>query len=161
MREADGHPPILREIRGLCAEKWSVSRPEPARSCRVADFRKLKVWQKAHLLTLDAHRVAGQIRAAKHASLRSQIIRAAMSVPTNIVEGSSQQSSREFSRFLRIALNSTTELEYHLVAARDLGAVRGFDSLTLIAQVIEVRKMLYGLIRYLASRSGESRGFPP
>jgi len=117
----------------------------------VTDFRKLKVWQKAHLLAMDVHRVTGEIRGTKHASLRSQMTRAAMSVPTNIVEGCGQQSTREYSRFLRIALNSTTELEYHLVTARNLAAVRASDSLTLISQVIEVRKMLYGLLRYLAS----------
>jgi four helix bundle protein len=134
--------------------------------CGVTDFKKLKVWQKAHVMALDAHRVAGQVRGAKHAALRSQIIRAAMSVPTTIVEGCGQQSGREFSRFLRIALNSTTELEYHLLAARDLQPVRASDSLTLISQVIEVRKMLYGLLRYLASRDLASRaedrgGVPP
>jgi four helix bundle protein len=126
----------------------------------VTDFRKLKVWQKAHLLAMDVHRVAGQIREAKHASLRSQMTIAAMSVPTNIVEGCGQQSTREYSRFLRIALNSTTELEYHLVAARDLADVRA-DSLTLTNQVIEVRKMLYGLLRYLKSRSEDESGVPP
>ena len=78
-----------------------------------------------------------------------------MSVPTNIVEGCGQQSSREFSRFLRISLNSTTELEYHLLASRDLRLVREADCLSLISQVVEVRKMLYGLLRYLASRSEE------
>ncbi len=112
-------------------------------------------------MALGVHRVSGQIRGAKHASLRSQITRAAMSVPTNIVEGCGQQSAREFSRFLRIALNSTSELEYHLLAARDLGAVRTSDSLTLISQVIEIRKMLYGLLRYLASRSEDRSGGPP
>jgi four helix bundle protein len=127
----------------------------------VTDFKKLRVWQKAHVMAMDVHRIAGQIRGAKHASLRSQIIRAAMSVPTNIVEGCSQQSAREFSRFLRIALNSTSELEYHLLAARDLEAARESDSLTLISQVIEVRKMLYGLLRYLASRPDDKGGVPP
>jgi four helix bundle protein len=120
----------------------------------VTDFKKLKVWQKAHVMAMDVHRVAGQIRGAKHASLRSQMISAAQSVPTTIVEGCSQQSAREYSRFLRIALHSTTELEYHLLAARELGAVSASSSITLIAQVIEVRKMLYGLLRYLKSRSG-------
>jgi four helix bundle protein len=71
------------------------------------------------------------------------------------VEGSGQQSDREFNRFLRIALNSTTELEYHLIAARDLRVVADSSSLTLITQVIEVRKMLYGLLRHLTSRSKE------
>lgn len=127
----------------------------------MTDFKKLKVWQKAHLLAMDVHRVAGQIRGVKYASLRSQMTRAAMSVPTNIVEGCGQQSTREYSRFLRIALNSTTELEYHIVVARDLAAVHASDSLTLISQVIEVRKMLYGLLRYLKSRSEDDIGAPP
>ena len=126
----------------------------------MTDFKKLKVWQKAHVMAMDAHRIAGQMRGPKHASLRSQIVRAAMSVPTNIVEGCSQQSTREYSRFVRIALNSTTELEYHLVAARDLAAVPASGSLTLISQVIEVRKMLYGLLRYLKSRSDDESGIP-
>jgi four helix bundle protein len=124
----------------------------------VTDFKKLKVWQKAHVMALDAHRIAGQIRGAKHASLRSQITRAAMSVPTNIVEGCGQQSPREFSR---IALNSTSELEYHLLASRDLATIRSPDCLTLISQVIEVRKMLYGLLRYLSSRSEDKSEASP
>jgi four helix bundle protein len=53
---------------------------------------------------------------------------------------------------LGIALNSTSELEYHLIAARDLKLVRDADSLSLLSQVIEVRKMLYGLRRYLKTR---------
>lgn len=119
----------------------------------MSDFKKLLVWQKAHAMALDAHRIAGRIRRADHSALRSQIVRAAMSVPTNIVEGSGQESAKQFSRFLLIALNSATELEYHLIAARDLEIVRAEDSLTLLSQVIEVRKMLHGLRRCLATRS--------
>ena len=143
------------------ALKWSVAREQSGRFFKVTDFKKLKVWQKAHTMALDVHRVAPQIRGAKHASLRSQLVRAAMSVPTNIVEGCGQQSPREFSRFLRIALNSTSELEYHILAARDLGAVREANSLTLISQAIEVRKMLYGLLRYLDSRQEDGTRTPP
>ena len=119
----------------------------------MADFKDLKVWQKAHGMAMATHRVAGRIRGSQYAALRSQMIRAAMSVPTNIVEGRSQQSEREFARFLRIALNSTTELEYHLLTALEIGAIRKSDSLTLTSQLIEVRKMLYGLLRHLASRT--------
>jgi four helix bundle protein len=124
----------------------------------VADFKNLKVWQKAHIMALNVHRIAGRVRAAQHASLRSQLIRAAMSVPANIVEGRSQQSEREFARFLRIALNSTTELEYHLIAGRDVGVIRKSDSVTLISQLIEVRKMLYGLLEKLAADSKVTAG---
>jgi four helix bundle protein len=82
-------------------------------------------------------------------------------VPANIVEGSRQQNDRQFARFLRIALNSTTELEYHLLLARDLSLIRDAGGVTLLAQVIEVRKMLYGLLRHLASRSKDRTTAPP
>src|SRR5687767_11532167 len=104
----------------------------------MADFKRLKVWQKAHVLALDIHQVAGKVRAADHSSLHNQMIRAALSVPTNIVEGSSQASARQFIRFLRIALNSTTELEYHLIVAQRLEAMSQPSALTLKGQVIEV-----------------------
>ena len=117
----------------------------------MSDFKKLQVWQKAHIMALDAHRVAGSVRAAQHASLRSQIIRCAMSVPANIVEGRAQQTQREFARFLKIALASCTELEYHLIAGRDIEVIKENDYLTLLSQVIEVRKMLHGLIRKVAA----------
>ena len=119
----------------------------------MSDFKKLLVWQKAHAMALNAHRLAGRIRKSDHASLRNQIMRAALSVPANIVEGCGQESAKQFSRFLLIALNSTTELEYHFIAARDLNIVPKNDSLNLLSEVIEVRKMLHGLRRTLAARS--------
>jgi four helix bundle protein len=111
----------------------------------VSDFKKLKVWRKAHALALNVHRVATRIRGADNASLRNQMLRAAMSIPTNIVEGTGQKSGIGFARFLSISLNSTTELEYHLIVARDMRVIASNDFKSLSAQTIEVRKMLYGL----------------
>ena len=73
------------------------------------------------------------------------MMRAAMSIPTNIVEGTGQESGKEFCRFLSIALKSSSELEYHFILAHDLRAISRSDFESLSAQVIEVRKMLYGL----------------
>ena len=53
----------------------------------MSDFRKLKVWRKAHALALAVHRTASGIRGQSNAALRTQMVRAAMSIPTNIVEG--------------------------------------------------------------------------
>jgi four helix bundle protein len=75
------------------------------------------------------------------------MMRAAMSIPANIVEGSGQHSRREFARFLRIALNSTSELEYHLMVARGIRAVSASDIDSLTSQTVEVRKMLHGLLK--------------
>jgi four helix bundle protein len=115
----------------------------------VSDFKTLKVWRKAHALALNVHRVVVGIRGSDYVALRSQMNRAAMSIPTNIVEGTGQQSPREFGRFVRFALNSTSELEYHLIVARDTRAISRTDFDSLSSQTIEVRKMLHGLLRTL------------
>src|ERR1700687_3927490 len=117
----------------------------------VSEFKNLKVWRKAHALALNVHRVATRIRGSDNASLRSQLLRAAMSIPTNIVVGTGQPSGKEFARFLDIALKSTSELEYHLIMVRDIGAIRLSDFASLQSQTIEVRKTLYGLRGRVAS----------
>jgi four helix bundle protein len=119
----------------------------------MSDFRDLKVWQKAHALMLKIHGMTDRMRVSKFGALKGQMNRAAESIPANIVEGRSQESSKVQKMFLRIALNSATELEYHLIAARDLNAISSLDHSATTSEVIEVRKMLYGLIRYLDSRA--------
>jgi four helix bundle protein len=123
----------------------------------MGDFKKLKVWRKAHALALNSRRVATRIRGSENVSLRSQMVRAAMSIPANIVEGRGQKSELEFSRFLRIALNSSSELEYHLIVAKDTQAIPKSDFLTLLNDVIEVRKMLYGLLGRLSESTKARR----
>ena len=112
----------------------------------MSDFKKLKVWRKGHALALNVHRVAVRIRGSDNTSLRSQMLRASMSVPTNIVEGAGQKSQREFGRFIGFALNSTSELEYHLIVARDIEVITRSDFDSLLDQTIEVRRMLHGLL---------------
>jgi four helix bundle protein len=73
------------------------------------------------------------------------MLRASMSIPTNIVEGTGQTSQRQFARFIGFALNSTSELEYHLIVARDTAVIARSDFESLLDQTIEVRKMLHGL----------------
>ena len=112
----------------------------------MSDYRKLEVWRRAHALAINVHRDAGLIRGARYSSLRSQLVRAAMSIPANIVEGRSQNSERDFGRFLRYALSSATELEYHLTLARDIQLLSNQSFTPLASQVVEVRKMLHGLL---------------
>ena len=70
-----------------------------------------------------------------------------MSIPANIVEGREQKTEPAFARYLRIALSSTSELEYHLTAAKDIQVLSKTEYLSLKTQVSEVRMMLHGLIR--------------
>jgi four helix bundle protein len=115
----------------------------------VSDFKKLKVWRKGHALVLNVHRTTVKMRKGEIAALRSQMMRAAMSIPTNVVEGNGQETPKEFARFVRFSLNSSSELEYHLILARDLRGITQTDFDSLSAQTIEVRRMLYGLRRKL------------
>ena len=76
------------------------------------DFRKLKVWEKAHQLTLKIYKVTEKYPREELYGLISQIRRAAVSIPTNISEGCVGSSDADFARFLYITLGSTSELEY-------------------------------------------------
>jgi len=115
----------------------------------VSDFRKLKVWRKAFALALTTHRLAQGVRGAAYFSLRSQLVRAAMSIPANIAEGREQNSERGFARFLRHALASAAELENHYLIARGMGVIPRAGCDSAISQTIEVKKMLHGLINSL------------
>jgi len=115
----------------------------------MSDFKRLIVWRKSHALALAIHRAAARIRGVMYSSLRSQMVRAALSIPANIVEGRGQRSDREFARYLRSSLNSSSELEYHLISARDTGVMANSEYVSLLAQTIEVRRMLHGLLNTL------------
>jgi four helix bundle protein len=129
----------------------------------MSDFRQLEVWRLGDALVLNVHSAVKKIRGTDYAALRSQMLRAAMSIPTNLVEGVGQKSGREFSRYIRISLNSSSELEYHLLLAKDFEVMPAEVFTTLVSETIQIRKMLYGLLRHVDKKSDdagpkESRG---
>jgi four helix bundle protein len=117
----------------------------------VSDFKKLEVWQKAHALALCVDRVSRRIPGGRYTSLKNQIFRAASSIPANIAEGRRQESEKEFARFLRYALNSSSELEYHLLLAHDTQLISEKDYVPLLTETIRVRKMLFALLKRLST----------
>ena len=123
----------------------------------MSDFRKLRVWHAAEQLAVDVHRIASEMRGPGSAALRDQLIRAALSAPANIVEGSAHASPREFARFLQYALSSVSEVEGHLQMARDLTMVGEQDFDRLLAGVSAVRMMLHGLIKTVKGRTAPRR----
>lgn len=123
----------------------------------MSDFRKLRVWQETHELVLDSHRLATRMRGSGSVTLRDQITRAVMSVSSNIVEGAAHESPKEFARFLRYAVASVSEVEGHAQTAFDLGMIPEADFTALLARIVDVRKMLYGLLKKLA---GPGNGKP-
>jgi four helix bundle protein len=89
------------------------------------DFKQLKVWEKAHVLTLHVYEETQSFPREELYGLTSQLRRSAASVAANIVEGCGRRSDGEFTRFLQIARGSASELEYHPLLARDLRLLNG------------------------------------
>jgi four helix bundle protein len=81
--------------------------------------------------------------------LTSQIRRAAASIPSNIAEGCGRDGDAELSRYLRIAVGSSSELEYQLLLARDLSYLQENTYVRLAGELIEIRKMLNAFIQRL------------
>jgi len=113
------------------------------------DFRKLDVRQKSYQLTLSLYKATVGFPSQELYGLTSQIRRAAVSIPANIAEGCGRGTSAELRQFLQVAMGSASELECHLLLARDLSLVNPDDSTKLIARVTEVKRMLVGLMHRL------------
>ncbi len=117
------------------------------------DYTKLKVWEKAHALTLAVYRRTATFPKHELYGLASQMQRSSSSVPTNIVEGCGLDTSKELTRHLHIAMGSAKELEYQLLLARDLGYLAPDDFKQLRAEVDEVERMLSSLIKTVKASS--------
>jgi four helix bundle protein len=112
------------------------------------DYRKLRVWQKAHALTVRTYAIsATNLKHPAAWSLRDQMTRAAVSISANIAEGSGRGTDRDFRRFLWHSVGSCNELEYDLLLARDLDLLPAGTHGELAEQVEEVRRMLSALVQ--------------
>ena len=116
------------------------------------DFRRLKVWEKAHAVAVDIFNETERFPRRHGVGLKSQLRRAALSVPANIAEGAGKASNPEFQRFLQIALGSASETLYHLLLARDTGMLANDKYDDLSARITEVRRMLTGLAKRVDAR---------
>jgi four helix bundle protein len=115
------------------------------------DFEKLSVWQKSHEFTLDLYTATSQFPGAELYGLTSQLRRAAASVPANLAEGCGRDSDAELARYVRIAMGSGNEMEYLLILARDLGYLSADNYESLMNALLEVKRMLAGLLTRLSN----------
>ena len=117
------------------------------------DFRQLKVWEKSHRLCLAVYKATAAFPQQELFGLTSQLRRASVSIPANIAEGCGRSGEPELARFLRIALGSASELEYHIILSTDLCYLDKSASQQLFKQVTEVKRMLTSLIQKLTAES--------
>lgn len=113
------------------------------------DHQKLTVFHKADELVVLVYRFTRAFPADERFGLRSQLRRATLSIPTNIVEGSARESRKDYVRFLDVALGSTAEASYLLHVSERLEYIEASESEQCRKLVLEVRMMLEQLIKAL------------
>ena len=109
------------------------------------DFHELKVWQKAHQLTLTIYQITASFPREELYGLTTQLRRSCSSIPANLAEGCGRNGDAEFARFCSIAMGSASELEYHLLLARDLKLMKAEDYQDLTLRTTELKRMLTAL----------------
>lgn len=112
----------------------------------MSDFRSLQVWQKSMSLTKEVYTVTAKLPENEKFGLVNQMRRCAVSIPSNIAEGSKRRTKKDFTQFLRIASGSAAELETQIMLASDIYSL---DSQLVLSYLKEVQKMLESLMRSL------------
>ena len=120
------------------------------------DFRELKVWARAHELTLAVYRATREFPREELFGLCSQMRRSAASIPANIAEGCCRSGDAEFARFAQIAAGSASELKYYAILAGDLHLVSSPLACRLTEQADEILRMLASLIKTLRRKQAKS-----
>jgi four helix bundle protein len=113
------------------------------------NFKELKIWQKGLEIAVESYKLTQQFPPSERFGLSSQIARAAVSISSNIAEGNSRTSEKDYRRFIEIALGSTYELETHIILAKMIGYAEE-DALTrILNNIIEEQKMISSFMNSL------------
>ncbi len=112
----------------------------------------LDVFKKAHQLTLKLYKITNSFPSDEKYSLTSQIRRAAGSINANLMEGNYRLNIKEFRQFTGIARGSAGELKYHILLAKDLGYINVDTYNTILQELVDITKMLYGLANSLSKQ---------
>lgn len=113
------------------------------------NYKNLMIWQKAMDLVTQVYKLSTEFPNEEKFGLTSQIRRCAISIPSNIAEGSGRGTDKEFVQFLNYSLGSSFELETQLILANKLGLVSTTMLEILIESLNELQRMLRGFIKKL------------
>ncbi len=111
------------------------------------NYKELIVWQKARKLVKSIYTITLQLPSDEKFGIISQMRRCSVSIPSNIAEGASRTSNKEFAHFLEIAYGSSFELETQLLLCIDVEFLQADIVNLIILDVQEVQKMIYKLIK--------------
>jgi four helix bundle protein len=121
------------------------------------NFRELKIWQKGMDIAVELYSFAALLPAEEKYGLRSQLQRAAISIPSNIAEGCSRESETDFKKFLEYSLGSAFEIETQLIAIDRLHLVEYHAIKSLMNSINEEQKMINGFIESIKKRNPKKR----
>ena len=124
------------------------------------DYRDLIVWEKAHEVALSVYLHTSGFPRTESFGLTAQMRRAGVSIASNIAEGCGYRSHRQFERFLQRAMGSASELQYHVLLARDLTYLDLVSYEGLDASITDVKRMLASLISKVHARTTSNSRHP-
>ncbi len=118
---------------------------------KVKNYTELIVWQRSMDFVAEVYTVIKLLPKEESFGLCSQMRRAAVSIPSNIAEGQARNSTKEFIHFLSISNGSRAEIETQLLLCVKIGYVKECDIKKSMELLIEIRKMIYSLMRTLST----------
>lgn len=110
------------------------------------DYRKLKIWIKAHELAIHVYKITSAFPGTEVYGITKQIRRSAVSIAANIAEGCGKKSSKDFQNFLSISLGSANETSYYILLAKDLSFISSETFQFLNKEISEIISMLISLM---------------
>lgn len=110
------------------------------------NYKELEVWKRSIKLAVKMYKLTAILPLEEKFRLVSQLRRCAVSIPSNIAEGSGRKSNKEFSQFLSIAYGSLCELDTQVIISMELGFLKNQDLEEIEKEVGELQKMLFALI---------------
>ena len=119
---------------------------------KVRTHKDLDVWNKSVGLVTKVYEITNSFPKDEMFGITSQIRRSAVSIPSNIAEGSARKGNKEFVQFLYISLGSMAELETQLIIATNLKYIPSSKYDAIVNDLTDIRKMLSGLIKYVKNR---------
>ncbi len=114
------------------------------------EHKKLDVWNKSIELVVEIYNLTNAFPKEEIYGLTSQIRRSAVSIPSNIAEGSARKGDPETIQFLHIALGSMAELETQLIISQKIGYIESIEGIN--SKLLEIKQMTLGLIKFLKSK---------
>lgn len=115
----------------------------------MTDFKQLKVWQQGKEIAIQVYRLSTLLEQQAAFTFSAQITRVALSIPSNIAEGSSRRTETDYLRFLELAQGSAFELETQLEIINGLGLIESSKAVEIIALLNEEQEMIYELMGQL------------